>query len=178
MARMLRTKLRVPARVQQWGQPFRNIILDYYEVFTDIFKSARERRLRSMVGLIGAGAVVYLTKKVPDELSFHAELLDSANELSLVNETEQNRISKAYIEKTLDLYSHKRLKYVSLGVVAVILELPAYPDLKSYQQTCTHLQPRWWTFYQRIIDVGVYGRWVVLQQKMIDYDINDTDWIT
>jgi len=175
---MLWTRLRVPARVQQWGQPFRNIMLDYYEVFTDIIKSAREHRFRSIVGLIGVGAAVYSNKKVPDELNFQAELLDSANELSLVTETEQNRISKAYVERTLDLYSHKRLKYVNLGLVALIMELPAYPDLKSYQQTCTHLQPRWWTFYQRIIDIGVYGRWVVLQRKMIDYDINDTDWIT
>ena len=171
-------RLRVPARVQQWGQPFRNILLDYYEVFTDIIKSAREHRLRSTVGLIGAGAAVYSSKQVPDEISFHTELLDSANELSLVTETEQNRTSKAHIERTLDLYSHKRLKYVSLGLVAVIMELPAYPDLKNYQQTCTHLQPRWWTFYQRIVDFGMYGRWVVLQHKMIDYDINDNDWIT
>jgi len=178
MARLLRTRLSVPARVRQWGQPFRNIALDYYEVFTDLIKSAREHRLRSVVGLLGAGVVVYLSKQVPDELNFHAELLDSANELSLVTETEQNRTSKAHIERTLDLYSHKKLKYVYLGLLAVMMESPAYPDLKIYQHTCTHLQPRWWTFYQRIVDIGVCGRWVVLQRKMVDYDINDSDWIT
>ena len=75
------------------------------EVFTDIIKSAREHCLRSIVELIGAGAAVYSSKQVPDELSFHTELLDSANELSLVTETEQNRTSKAHT-RTLDLYSH------------------------------------------------------------------------
>ena len=86
---------------------------------------------------------------------------------------EQNQISKSHIDRILCLYSDKRLRYVNLGLVAIVMEIPTHPECKNYHNTCVHLQPRWWTFYERIIDVGVYGRWLVIQQKMVDYDIND-----
>lgn len=168
-----RTRFKLPTRIQQWGQPFRNILLDYYEVSQDIIKSIKTHRVRSAFSLFCFGGVVYSFKQVPDEFSYYGELLDWSNELSLVNEMEQNRVSKSHIDGVLDLYSNQRLRYVNLGLVAIVMEIPSYPECKNYHNTCSHLQPRWWTFYKRIIDVGIYGRWIVIQRKMVDYDIND-----
>ena len=167
------SQLRVPARIQQWGQPFRNIILDYYEVLQDIVKSVKTHRVRSVLGLFCFGGVVYSARQVPDEHSYYAELLDWSNELSLVNEAQQNKISKIHIDRILHLYANNRLFYVNLGLVAMVMEIPTYPECKNYHNTCKHLQPRWWTFYDRIVDVGMYRKWLVIQRKMVDYDIND-----
>ena len=167
------SRIRVPARIQQWGQPFRNIILDYYEVSQDIIKSIKTHRVRSVFGFFCFGAVVYTSRQVPNEHSYYAELLDWSNELSLVNKTEQNQVSKSHIDRTLHLYASNRLRYINLGLVAIVMEIPTYPECKNYHNTCVHLQPRWWTFYNRIVDVGMYGKWLVMQRKMIDYDINE-----
>ena len=163
----------MPARIQQWGQPFRNIILDYYEVSLDIVKTIKTHRIRSVFGFFCTGAVVYSFRQVPSEYNYYGELLEWSNELSLVNEKEQNQVSKSHIDRTLRLYASNRLHYVHLGLVAIVMETPTYPDCKNYHSTCVHLQPRWWTFYERIIDIGVYRKWIVIQQKMKDYDINE-----
>lgn len=167
------SQLRVPARIQQWGQPFRNIILDYYEVSQDIVKSIKAHRIRSISGLFCLGAVIYTYRHVPSESSYYGELLDWSNELSLVNEVEQNKVSKSHINRTLHLYANGRLCYINLGLVAIVMEIPKYPECKNYHTTCVHLQPRWWTFYNRVVDIGVYRKWLVIQRKMVDYDIND-----
>lgn len=167
------SQLRVPVRIQQWGQPFRNIILDYYEVSKDLIKSVKTHPVRSVLGLFCFGAVVYSSRQVPSESSYYAELLDWSNELSLVSETQQNKVSKSHIDKSLHLYANKRLRYVNLGLVAMVMEIPVYPECKNYHNTCVHLQPRWWTFYDRIVDIGIYREWLVIQRKMVDYDIND-----
>lgn len=116
---------------------------------------------------------MYTSRQVPSESSYYGELLDWSNELSLVNKLEQNKVSKSHIERIIHLYANNRLRYINLGLVAIVLEKPTYPECKNYHNTCVHLQPRWWTFYNRIVDVGIYGRWLVIQQKMVDYDIND-----
>ena len=167
------SRLRVPKRIQQWGQPFRNILLDYYEVSKDMVNNIRTHRVRSVLGFLCFGTIVYSSRQVPNECSYYGELLDWSNELSLVSEVEQNKVSKSHINRTLDLYANKRLHYVHLGLVAIVMELPTYPECKNYHYTCAYLQPRWWMFYNRIIDIGMYGKWLVIQRKMIDYDIND-----
>ena len=116
---------------------------------------------------------MYSSREVPSEHSYYAELLDWSNELSLVNQMEQNQVSKSHIDRTLDLYASNRLRYINLGLVAIVMEIPTYPECKNYHNTCVHLQPRWWTFHNRIVDIGMYGRWVVIQRKMLDYDINE-----
>lgn len=167
------SRLQVPVRIQQWGQPLRNIILDYYEVSQDIVKSIKTHRVRSVFGLFCFGGIIYSSRQVPCENSYYAELLDWSNELSLVNEAEQNQVSKSHIDRVLDLYASNRLHYINLGLVAVVMERPRYPECKSYHHICVHLQPRWWTFYNRIVDIGMYRKWLVIQRKMVDYDIND-----
>ena len=167
------SRFRVPARVQQWGQPLRNIVLDYYEVSLDIVKTIKTHRVRSILGFFCFGAVVHSFRQVPSECSYYGELLEWSNELSLVNEKEQNQVSKSHIDRTLRLYASNRLRYVHLGLVAIVMETPTYPDCKNYHCTCVHLQPRWWTFYERIIDIGMYRRWMVIQRKMEDYDVNE-----
>lgn len=49
-------------------------------------------------------------------------------------------------------------------------------DCFLYKTVCPYLKPRYLTFHERIIDVGALDKWWVLETKMKDYDVNESEF--
>ena len=123
----------------------------------------------------GFAGLVYCKKNNPDEVSFRNQFLEHSNQLALVGAPIRNPITTKHLENIEQYYNEGIIRFTSLGLFSIIW-LDNY-DSKCglYESECKYLKPDLETFYNRIIDVGILGRWRVLDEKMKDFDINEFD---
>ena len=177
MARRYLPVMRLPGAgstraMEKWGQPLRVIFLDYVEVGKDVARGTLQRPIRSILyGLIG-GLVITAWRKNPDYASFENDVLEYSNELSLCSKPLRNPRAQAYIERLIGLKSDGYLRHISFGVFSIMILRSVSPSCKNYHEVCPYLQPRLWTVYERVVDVGVWGKWLLLERHMVDFDVN------
>ena len=162
---------RVVRAVSRLGQPLKNILTDYVEVIKDLVLGARRRPVKAALYLLSATAFTTTWKKRPDYAGYINDVVDYANELSMCSETIRRPSAKRYIDTIARLHSDGYLKYINLGLVAIILRRGYSSSCSNYHETCRHLQPRLWTLPERVVDVGFWGQWQNLEREMLDYDI-------
>ncbi len=160
-------------QVESWGQPLRVIFLDYLEVGRDVAAGARRRPLKALFYGFLAGLIGASWRRTPDLASFENNVLEYSNELSMCSKPLRNPHAQSYIERLISLKSESHLRYTSLGVCSVVTRRVSVPECCNYHEVCPHLRPRWWTGYNRVVDVGVWGRWLLLERNMLDFDINE-----
>ena len=162
--------------VARLGQPLKVILTDYAEVAKDIVLGARKRPLKAALYLTFGTAFTTTWRRRPDYASYINDVVDYANELSMCSETVRRPSAKLYIDTIAKQHSDGYLRYVNLGLVAIILRRNYSPLCSNYHETCQHLLPRYWTVLERVVDVGFWGRWRNLDKEMIDFDINDEEF--
>ncbi len=161
-------------RAKGLGQPVRAILTDYIEVFKDLGKASWNHPFKASIYLSIGSLVTAAVTTRPDYRQYLNDVLGYANELSMCSEHVRNPRAQNYIDDVIRCHSDKRLTYVNLGIAALIIRQPRSAYCCNFQETCSSLQPRLWTLGQRVVDVGVAGRWLLLDTELKDYDINDT----
>lgn len=155
----------------------KNIYLDYYEVFKDVEKSARARPLRA--SLYGASIIFVLNMFRTNESlrSYSSEIVSACNRVGAVVEKSRNPISDEFVQSMGELHCQGLLRQIDLGFSTLIYKSDCRSDLALFRYNCPYLKPSIREFIQeRIVDFGLLGHWLVLEQKMRDYDINDAEY--
>ena len=158
--------------VTKLGTPLINVYRDYKDVFTGLAKGSYDRPSRPILLGIITGAIGYIWYQNPDEKSFNTELQQCSNALSLLSKLTRNPSSELHVDRLLLLRNEDLLSYVSFGLFSFIIRQNTNNICTNYGYTCQHLQPGFWTYFDRIEDVGLFNKWFILDRKMIDYDVN------
>ena len=164
------------SRISKIMQPIFNMARDYYVTFSDVGQFSRKHPLKTGLYLSTLAAAGYLWRKRPDFDSYTDSVVSWSNEITLVPESIRNKKSQRYVEGVFLLLDRNKLFYLNLGILALIIERRQYPDLKSYHETCSMLRKPWYMMYRNVVDIGVVGRWIHLDEEMREYDINDEEW--
>ena len=160
-------------RLYRLGRSLKNIADDYVIVTKDLATNLRQHPLRLLSLVVAGGTFTAMWRKNPDMDSYLEEILTYSNELSQCSELTRNPAAKEYIERLLLSNCHNLLSYVNLGILSLVVERRRSEDCFNYSMACRHLQPRWWSLHHWIVDVGVWGRWRVIEKEMIDFDVNE-----
>lgn len=166
-----------PGALERLGIWARALLRDYAEACGDTVSAARARpgRATVYVGLLGGVAACFAL--APGESAFEEALLDASGSLLLLAPATRNQDSETFVQRLLWLRGRGRLRHVNLGVCSLIYEAPCDAQASLYQARCRYLQPRWSDFPERVLDVGFAGRWWVLDARMRDCDINDSEFL-
>ncbi|XP_031638590.1 mitochondrial import inner membrane translocase subunit Tim29 [Contarinia nasturtii] len=159
--------------VEKWMLYWKGLVSDYRDVFMDVIKQAKEKPIRAAIyGGLGA-STVYSFKHNPSE-SDHIEQLRTYNtKMVLVDPVCQNKVSSQYLTFVERCHNEGIVRRLNLGIVS-LLWLDNYDRaLGLYKATCSFTRPELITWHQRIIDVGFLDKWWKIEEKMIDYDINE-----
>ena len=159
-------------RLYKVGKSLRNAAEDYATVARETAAGLRDSPPRLLTLVVGIGGFTAMWWRNPDMDYYLEEMHAYSNELSQCSELTTNPNAKKYIEHLVLANCQERLLYVSLGVLSLVVER-RNEDCANYNVTCRHLQPRWWTFHTSIVDVGVWGRWRVMEKHMVDFDVNE-----
>lgn len=160
-------------KLESWGRPLKLIFEDYRSAIKDTLLHAKAHPFKSTAYLIGTGTVLASWYQRPDYSSYVSAVVKYSNEICQCSEPSRKPTAYKHITEIIHLNSDNYLRYVNLGVVAVVIRRNSSADVKMYNETCAHVQPHWWTVFNRIIDVGFWRKWYLLEKKMVDFDVND-----
>lgn len=155
----------------------KNIYLDYYEVFKDIKRSARNNPIKATFYGTSTVFVLNLFRTNEDLRSYHSEIIAACNRVGAVTEASRNPKSNKFVQTIGELNCHGLLRQVDLGFSTLIYKTDTNPETALYRYKCPHLRPSIKEFInERLVDWGFLGHWLMLEINMRDYDINDEEY--
>lgn len=155
----------------------RLIVEDYKSVAKEALQDARERPIKAALVTCSLAGAVTAVRLRPSFEDYCAQLVTSSVAVESLSESIRSPVTFDYLHRVKQLHSRSYLRYMNLGLVALIWrhDNPSY--LCTYEAVCPHLRPDWRTFLQtRIVDVGLLGHWLDLEACMTDYDVNPSEW--
>jgi hypothetical protein len=156
---------------------FKNIYLDYFEVFKDIKQSARKRPLRASLYGVSTIFVINLFRANEGLRSYTSEVVSACNRLGAVTENCRNPLSNQFIQQIGELNCHGLLRQIDLGFSTLIYRADSNPELALFRYNCPHLKPSFSELItERLVDLGILGYWLNLGLKMKDYDVNEDEY--
>jgi len=177
-------KLVLPARLKggrierlvNYGQ---NVLKDYRQAIQDTYTDAIEKPRKSYVYLSLIGLLTYLYKTNPESNSFKAEVINYQNLMSLVGEPIRNVDCYNYLNNLNDLDNQRLLEKFNLLFLTIFVRKEFSSNLKIYPANCKYLQPSYLDYLSnRIVDVGIANKWILLDKKLKDFDVNPDEWKT
>lgn len=163
-------------RARRWGEPLKIIVTDYVEVSKDVGAELKRSPVKSLLWLLLGGAITACHVKCPSLSCYKSEVINYCNELGMCAERTRSQHAKHYVDQVSTLLTDGHIKYVNFGVCAIVMQAPNSSRCFNYHETCTHLQPRIWTFSDRVIDIGVWNNWLALRKAMVDFDVNENEF--
>lgn len=154
------------------GRSAYNIYVDYKAVFVDFVKGMKNKPLKTSIWAAGLGGVYMVYRFNPNERDYFDSLMDNSVELLQIAKTIRNPTSDAYNQDILKFYNEGRLKRQSFLLFSVMLVDDFSQDADNYEKHCYYTKPRWIYLWKKVIDVGLLGHWIKLEQSMDDFDVN------
>ena len=149
---------------------------DYKEVGKDILQDMKSQPIKSSLYIGAIGTFCYFWQHNPTEDSFRQQLVDKANDLLQLSDLIRNPTSNNYVQKLTRSYNEGLVRRFNLGVCSLIWLDNYDKGVDVYQAQCKSLKVGWLDMKDRIVDIGVLGRWIYMDKAMVDYDINPAEW--
>lgn len=156
---------------------FKNLYLDYYEVFKEVRRGATNKPIRATLYGFSTLFALNLFRTNEDLRSYHCEVISACNRIASVTENSRNPKSLKFVHKVGELNCHGLLRQIDLGFSTIIYKTDTNPETALYRYNCSYLNPSMKEFVQeRLVDLGFFGHWLLLEFKMRDYDINESEY--
>ena len=163
-------------KVFSLGRYFGGIYNDYKTVALETVQDARNSPLKTFIYTSSLAAICYFIKTNPSETQFYNQLTDSANDLATLGDLVRNRKSDKHVQYLKYCSNAGLLRRFTFGVCSVMWVDNFDPAVDLYEARCKLLKVGWLNWHERVVDVGVLGRWRLLDKAMTDYDINCDEW--
>ena len=156
---------------------FKNVWLDYSEVFKDAKTKVRKSPVKASCYGMASLFVLNMFRTNEGLRSYSAEVVSACNRVGSVVEKCRNPISGQFVQNIGELNCHRLLRQIDLGFSTLIYKADSNPELALYRYNCPYMKPTLREFFlERLVDLGVLGHWFNLEYKMKDYDINENEY--
>ncbi|XP_015782115.1 mitochondrial import inner membrane translocase subunit Tim29-like [Tetranychus urticae] len=166
------------SRVSKKITEFISLLFNQYKnTLVEIKDGMVQRPIKSGFQLSTLTGLIYLLNNNPSEQCYLDQLLTARNDLLVVGDNIRNPSSFEFVSFLNQCQGERTLKRLDLGVISLLLRMDLSPDCALYINQCDFLKPTYMELLtERLVDIGVAGRWRVLDRKMIDYDVNPDEW--
>ncbi|XP_049872180.1 mitochondrial import inner membrane translocase subunit Tim29 [Pectinophora gossypiella] len=173
----LGSKVKFPARlkgtiVEKWADYWKNLFIDYKQMLIDLRNDIQDEPKKAFKWTVGLGMLYLLGKNNPDELDFKDNLKRIGNDIVMVSEPCQNPKSIEHLRFLETCYNAGVIHYSNLGIASIMYTSELNDSCDLYKSQCKYLQPSYFSFPSRIVDVGFMGRWWNIYIKTSNYDVN------
>ncbi|XP_074594065.1 mitochondrial import inner membrane translocase subunit Tim29 [Brevipalpus obovatus] len=153
------------------------ILRDYKDAVVEVKDGAIQKPIKALIVTGVVGGLIYLADSNPNERCFLDQLVNSQNDLIEVSEQLRNQSSLQHVLHLNKCRGARDLKRLNLGFLSFLYRLDRNSDCALYINQCEYLKPSLKScLTERLIDVGVAGKWWILSHKMFDYDVNSNEW--
>lgn len=158
--------------LKKWADYWKNLFIDYRQAFQDLRTDIQDDPKRALRWTFGLTSLYLLGKNNPDEMDFKDTLKTTENEVILVSESCLNQKAADHLRFLQRCYNEGVIHYRSFGIASVMYVTEFNDNCSVYKAKCSYLQPSYFSFPSRIVDVGIMGRWWNIFIKSSDYDVN------
>ncbi|XP_064476367.1 mitochondrial import inner membrane translocase subunit Tim29-like [Ornithodoros turicata] len=163
-------------RLEKFSLYWKSLGEDYNAAVKDIIDDAKKRPMKAAFLMSGLALLGYAVKSNPNEHSFMNQVATASNDLLLLSDNNRNPKSDTHIRHLEWCINKKLLRTSNLIVATVIWEADYDSECDTFAAHCSYLQPRYLTFHERVLDIGIMGFWLNLMSKMRDFDVNQSEW--
>jgi hypothetical protein len=165
-------------RVERWFGFWKQLAADYKQAAVDAVQDCRDRPYRSGLFATLAGSMYVLGRTNPSYNGFEDNLLTWQSDMCTVGDQVRNPAAYEHLLELSHLASQRQLKRLDLGVCTLVFRQDDDPSVATFAATCSYLKPSYWQYLsERVVDVGIFNRWIVLDRQLIDFDVNESEWI-
>ena len=125
---------------------------------------------------VGIGLAVAAIWLNPKEVDFQERHLEANNIMVLVSKPIKNPVSEKHVDHINSLYSDDRIRYTSCLFLSFMWKDNFCREVGLYESQCSYLKPSLRKFYDRIEDIGFWGKWWIYEEKMKDFDVSPAEW--
>ncbi|XP_028175423.1 mitochondrial import inner membrane translocase subunit Tim29 [Ostrinia furnacalis] len=158
--------------IEKWADYWKNLFIDYRQMLQDLRTDIQDEPIKALKWTAGIATVVLLARNNPNEMDFKDYLKRITNEVVLVSEECQNPTSVGHLRFLDTCYNEGLIHYRNLGVASIMYTSELNNECDLYKGQCSYLQPTYFSFPSRIVDVGIMGRWWNIYIKTNNYDVN------
>lgn len=155
---------------------FKNIYGEYKSVAIDTKTDMKAHPYKASAYLSAIGLGLGLIWSNPSSDDFSNRLKENMNELMTVGEPIRNPLCDSHMQEMANYCNAGVLKRFTIGFFSLMWVDNYGEGVDLFEAQCKYLKIGWLEWRHRVVDVGVLGRWWVLDDRMKDYDINPQEW--
>jgi len=145
-------------------------------VAVEAAQDAKQHPFKTSVYFALLSVAGYFMKTNPTKWQFEVQLTECANDIAVVGEPIRNSTSDRHVQHLVSCVNAGLLRRTTFVIFSIMWIDNNDPAVDVYEARCKLLKVGWFEWPQRIVDIGVLGRWRWLEAAMIDYDINPAEW--
>ncbi|XP_035218537.1 mitochondrial import inner membrane translocase subunit Tim29-like [Stegodyphus dumicola] len=115
-------------------------------------------------------------KSNPGERSFYDQLISCITDLAMVADPIRNPQAEKHVRFLTQCHNQGLLRCIDFAFFTLMWTADYSKDCDMYSAQCKYLKPKYFSFHERIVDVGIFGTWLNLKLKMKDFDVNPNEW--
>lgn len=162
--------------LRQWMSYWKQLMNDYKDVIIDAGKHMKDHPVKSTIWLTLFTGAYTCSVLNPDEANFRAHIINKSNDLIFVGKSIRNPATVDHLRVIESYYNSDQIKRISFGIFSVILRDYKTRSSGVFKDNCSYTQPTYLEIIRdNIIDIGFLKKWWILEKKMLDYDVNDTE---
>jgi hypothetical protein len=145
---------------------------DYRVVFKELGEDIRARPVSSALRVCALAAFGAVCLNAPSERDYIDALSTAESDLIECGGAVK-RAAVRHVNERLTLRDQGRLQHLWLGPVSIALRRDEPVQLHRFDAAYESFPHQVTTLRGRFLDIGAVGRWLRLEQSMVDYDIDD-----
>ena len=148
--------------------------LDYRDALTESGKNAIKRPIRAIVYSSTACLLFRAYHTMPSFNSYTNELIDIRQQQMLTSSLIRNKKIELYFDTIEQLLAREQIHFVDCYLFSLIIYRSQHHSKdkshRVYENNCSHLHLK---RNARIIDIGIFNRWLILNRQIRQADIFD-----
>ena len=164
-------------RIERMVNYGKNVLTDYRQAIQDIYTDSLQNKPKALTYFGLVGLLTYLYKTNPHPSSFKNEVISYQNLMALISEPIRNSNCYGYLHELNTLDNQRRLHRINLIFLTVLVREEFSANLSVFEANCKYLQPSYLDYLtNRIVDIGIANKWILLDRNLKDFDINPDEW--
>jgi hypothetical protein len=164
-------------RIEKFFNYWKNVGFDYKEATNDVINGCKNRPLKATFYASIGFSMWYLNRTNPNEHHFNDTLIRVNHELTLVPDSNRNRVSQDHFDKVVKCQNSDTLRFTNLGIATLVWQDNYSSKAGLYTAQCEYLQPTFKEMIsERLIDIGIHGKWRKFEEALKEYDVNIDEW--
>ena len=148
---------------------------DYKRSTVDFAKDFRSKPFKSGLYLSLLAAGIQLARTAPTEGNFYDCILQYSNDLNMLSATNRSAKCNDHIKQLVQDFNNGEIRHLNFIIFTLIWVDKYGKDVDLFPARCRYTNVGRFEMFNRVVDIGIANRWLMLKHKMANFDVSDDE---